>query len=148
MSLQGVEHGVQHCFDDFRAALNGVITVDQHFGFNDRYNPFRLADGSITRQHLRICFETEGGQVVLTDLIDLTPLGKACPLSLVDLQAVAKTIQPLRNFIARCLASGFNPLSTLMPGTMPCFASTSGNGAPSSDCFDYFSPTSKKNSSR
>jgi hypothetical protein len=106
MPVQCVEYRVQHRFGNFIAAFDAVLAVDEDLRLDDGYDAFALTQGSVTRQHLRIGFDTEGRRIMLGDAIDLAPFCKAHALGFVGLEALRQAIQSLSDQVARRSGKG------------------------------------------
>ena len=67
----------------------------------------------------------------VADRDDGAPLREARAEPAVLRQPLAQAVEAFGDDLAGATASGFAPLSTLMPGMMPCSSSTCANGVPS-----------------
>jgi len=116
-----IEHALQDGVRDFLAALDGMIPIHQHLGLDDRDDARFLAKRRIARQAFGIGIDRVGRGDAGTDVDHRAPLGEARPELVVPGQPFAQTVQALGDGLAAKPASGFAPMSTLMPGIMLCW---------------------------
>ena len=78
VDVERVEHGIQRPFGDLFTALDGVIAVHQHFGFNDGHEARFLANRGVARERVGIGGDTRGAGNFGADGYHRSPLGEFC----------------------------------------------------------------------
>lgn len=83
MIAQCLVDGGQYCFGHLLATVQIVIAIGQNFRLNNWHNTLRLANRSVTCQHVGILQDGLIAGSVLSDFQDATPLGKVTAVLLV-----------------------------------------------------------------
>jgi hypothetical protein len=105
--------------------FNGVRTVHEHFRFDDWHEIAFLAECRVTRQCLRVRLDARAGWNSPPNRDDCAPLRKP------RTKRSRNPSSPSVIFSPGKFAIAFAPLSTLIPGTIPCCSSTSTKLRPS-----------------
>ena len=116
---------------DLEAAVDVVVAVHQHLGFDDRHDLRRLAERGIARQRMRIGVDAVCGRDAGADVDHGAPFGEARALLVIFRQPVGELVEADGDELARAAGSGLVPSSTLMPGIEPAFLMMSTSGVPS-----------------
>ena len=98
--MQLIKYHLQCLIRDGLAALNRMIAVHEHFGFDNRHDLLFLAQGRIAGQRLGIGLDGIGAGNVLADIDHRAPLGEARAELVVLLQALAQAIKALGDGLA------------------------------------------------
>ena len=105
---------------DLVATLDRVVAVHQHFGLDDRDDAFVLAQRGVTRERVRVHVEAVLRRDARADVDHRAPLRERAPSSRYSTSRARKPSRPSVTSSSGDSASGVVPLSTLMPGMMPC----------------------------
>jgi hypothetical protein len=95
-----VEDGVEGLLCDLLAALDGVVAVHQHLGFDDRHQPTLLAEGRVPRQCMAVGDQAGPAGDALADGDHRPPLGEARAQADVLGDALAQPVQALGDLLA------------------------------------------------
>ena len=95
--------------------------VHQHLGLDDRHDVGFLAQRRVTRERVGVDVDAVRARDVVADRDDRAPLREPGAESAVLVEPLAQTVETFGDELAGVRpASGFVPLSTLMPGITPC----------------------------
>ena len=115
------------------AALDRVVAVHQHLGLDDRHDARFLAQRGVARERVRVHVDAVRRRDAVADVdVRRAPLGEARAELAVLGEPLAQAVETLGDGLALGdIASGIAPVSTLMPGMIPCSSSSFTSGVPS-----------------
>src|SRR4029078_6859265 len=108
--------GLKHPAGRLRALLDRVRPVLKDLGLDDRNDPRLLAERGVARECMRVRPDAVLAGEALGDRICRPPLGALRAQLAALVQAVAQAVEALGIVSPSASASGFAPLSTLIPG--------------------------------
>lgn len=117
--VEGLVHGGQHRLGDFLGAIQVVITIGQHLGFDDGHQAVRLADRGVTGQNVGVLQDGLVRRSVLADLEHTAPLGELAAIFLVLGAALVQVVQTYDENISHVFARFTITLSNLGWCTRP-----------------------------
>src|SRR6266566_3176572 len=115
-----MENEFQRLLGDLEMPLDRVCTIHEHFRLNDWHKVRFLAQCRVTRQQFCICLDASACRNLVANADDRAPFGKARSNCRYSASRLRSPSRPSVIFSPGKFAIGFAPLSTLMPGMIPC----------------------------
>src|SRR4051794_30174283 len=112
-------------------AVDPVVAVHQHLGLHDRDQTGLLTQRGVSPQSMCVRPQAVARRDAVADGDHRPPLAEASAHLRILSEPVAQTVQALGDLLARRTGERLAPVSTLMPGITPRWASSTGNGTPS-----------------
>jgi hypothetical protein len=115
---QSIEDGVENEASDFLGTPDRMRAIHKHFRLDDRYELLLLTKSGVARERMRALTHAEVGSA---SVIRMTArhFAKRAPMDRYSDRRFRKPSSPSVTVSSGEPASGFAPVSTLMPGTTP-----------------------------
>ena len=124
------ENAFQNHLGNLEVAIDGVIAIHEHLRFDNRNQPGFLAEGDEARQCMSVGLEASAAGIFVPIVITARHFVKRAPSLPYSASRSRNSSRPSVIVSPGKPASGFAPLSTLIPARMPWLLSASGNGMP------------------
>ena len=114
---------LQHPGRHLDTAVDRVVAVHQHFGLDDRYDVFVLAERRIARQRMRIGHDASVARqlVLLPDIDDCAPFRKLRAKPAIFNEPLAQSVESFGDDFARTEGRRLRALVDLDAGNRTCF---------------------------